>query len=98
MMYAGVHMTLTVNITDFRQNIFKYADLVRLAGYEFEVEKEGSEVFYVSKPKKNDAKARAVRLARAVKAAAGKFPDFDYDGEFFRGKKEIEYMRNLGKW
>ena len=91
-------MTLTVNITDFRQNLFKYADLVETAGYEVEVEKEGRKILAVTKPKKENAKARAARFARAVKAAAGKFPDFDYDREFFRGKKEIEYMKNLGKW
>ncbi|KKU67696.1 MAG: hypothetical protein UX92_C0029G0008, partial [Candidatus Amesbacteria bacterium GW2011_GWA1_47_20] len=37
-------MTMTVSITDFRNNIFKYTSLM-LEGYEFEVEKGGRKVF-----------------------------------------------------
>lgn len=93
-------MTMTVSITDFRKNLFEYADLVDRQGYEFEVEKEGKKMLIISKAV-DDSKARSKRLARALRAAAGKFPKWEYDREWFRGKKEIEWMKRLeerSKW
>lgn len=96
-MYTYVHMTLTVNITDFRQNLFKYADLVETAGYEIEVENEGRKVFEAS-PVKNDSRMRGKRLARAFKNAAGKFKNVDFQTDKLRNARELEYMKKLGQW
>ena len=93
-MYTYVHMTMTVSITDFRNNLFEYADLVDRQGYEFEVEKEGKKMLKISKAV-DDSKERSKRVARALRAAAGKFPEFEYDREFFRGKGEVKWMKNL---
>lgn len=93
-------MTMTVNITDFRKNLFKYANLVD-KGYEVEVEKGGRRIMVVSQPGIDDIKKRGMRAYQIAKKLAGKFPDWEYDREWFRGKKEIEWMKRLeerSKW
>ena len=90
-------MTMTVSITDFRNNIFKYADLVQ-KGYDLEVEKSGDAVFRVGKPLKEDIKRRGKELYELLKKAKGKFPNWKYDaGRMRRNKVEMEYIKNLDK-
>ena len=93
-------MTMTVNITDFRKNIFKYTDLM-LNGYEFEVERAGRKVFKTSRPDIDDVRARGERLYKLLKKVGGKFPDWKYSRALFRDNKaEREYakrMENLWK-
>src|SRR3989304_10230159 len=81
-MYIYVHMTMTVNITDFRKNIFKYVDLID-KGYEVEVEKSGRKVFKTTKITADSA-TKAKELARALKLAAGKFSNWNIDIEMLR--------------
>ena len=90
-------MIISVPITEFRQNIFKYGRLVEKNGYEIEVENEGRKSFKAVKVD-NTPQERAKRALKAIKKLGGAFPDFKRDNAFFRGKKEIEYMKRLGKW
>jgi hypothetical protein len=90
-------MITSVPITEFRKDLFKYADLVAYQGWEVEVEKDGRKIFKVSRVE-NTPQKRAERAIAALKKLGGAFPDFKTDNEFFRGKKEIEYMKRLGKW
>ena len=93
-------MTYVVSISEFRENLFEYADLAR-GGDEVVVEKNGKS-FLLVKSAKDDAKERARRLLAISKSykPSGKRPtkkEIDEVNEFMRGKKEIEYMKNLGK-
>jgi len=96
-MYTNVHMITSVPITEFRKDLFRYADLVALQGYEVEVEKKGRKIFKISKIE-DTLQARAKRALPIVKKLGGSMPNFNRDNQFFRGKKEIEYMKHLGKW
>ena len=89
-------MTMMVNITDFRKNISRYADLVG-KGYEVEVERAGRKAMVISQPKVDDVIEKGRRAYEIAKKLAGKFPNWDYDRESFRGKKEIDWMRRLEK-
>ena len=96
-MYIDVHMTMTVNITDFRKNLFKYADLIR-KGYEIDVEKVGQTILRAVPPKIPDRVARARKALKLLKELGGKFPDWEYDADKVRRNKvEMEYMKNLDK-
>lgn len=88
---------MSVPITDFRQNIFRFGRLIEKEGYEIEVENEGRKVFKVSKIEETP-QTRARRARKILKKLGGAFPDFTWDREFFRGKKELKYMKKLGKW
>ncbi len=90
-------MITAVPITEFRKDLFKYADLVALQGYEIEVENKGRKVFKVVKTV-DSSKERARRALAAAKKLGGTFENASFDREFFRGKKELEYMKNLGNW
>lgn len=92
-------MTLTVNITDFRQNLFKYADLVETEGYEVEVEKAGESIGKFVPSKTSDRVARARKALKLLKELGGKFPDFD-DSAYRnrRSKKEMEYILRFKGW
>ena len=96
-MYTNVHMITSVPITEFRKDLFKYADMVTLQGYEVEVENNGRKVFRVVKTT-DSSKERARRALAAAKKLGGTFKNASFDREFFRGKKELEYMKNLGNW
>lgn len=96
-MYTNVHMITTVPITEFRRDLFKYADMVALQGYEVEVENKGRKVFRVTKAT-DSSRERALRALAAAKKLGGKFKNASFDREFFRGKKELEYMKSLGNW
>ena len=89
-MYTNVHMTMTVSITDFRNNIFKYTSLM-LEGYEFEVEKGGRKVFKTVKVV-DDSAAKARNLLKILKKYKGKFPNWDINVDKMRhNKAEREY-------
>lgn len=93
-------MTYVVSISEFRKNLFEYADLTKDGG-EVMVEKNGKS-FLLVKSAKDDAKERAKKLLAILKSykPSGKRPtkkEVAEVNEFFRGKKEIEYMKNLGK-
>ena len=96
-MYTNVHMITSVPITEFRKDLFKYADMVTLQGYEVEVENNGRKVFRVVKTT-DSSKERARRALAAAKKLGGTFKNASFDRDFFRGKKELEYMKNLGNW
>lgn len=69
---------------------------------EIEVEKGGRRILRLVKID-DDPKERARRILKLLPKLGGMWKDVpdevfrDMD-EFFRGKKEKEYMRNLGKW
>lgn len=90
-------MITNVPITEFRKDLFKYADLVALQGYEVEVEKRGRKLFKIIKAD-DTSRERTRKALAAIKKLGGAFPDFKRDNAFFRGKKEIGYMKRLGKW
>lgn len=93
-------MTTVVSITDFRKDIFKYADKVSGGGEDVEVEKNGKKIFRVIKISE-DARAKARDLLRITPKLAGLWKDvdaseFEDNKHFFRGKKEKKYMKGLG--
>ena len=89
-------MITSVPITEFRKDLFKYADLVAFQGYEFEIEKKGRKLFKIVKLE-DDLKAKAERALAILPKIAGKLGVTDR--KFFRGRKEIDYMKKLGsKW
>ena len=90
-------MITTVPITEFRKDLFRYADLVALEGYEVEVEKNGKRIFKVSRVE-DTPQARAKRALAILKQLGGSMPNFKRDNEFFRGKKETKSMKHLGEW
>lgn len=92
-----MYMLISVPITNLRKNLFKYARLVEKEDYEVEVENEGRKVFKMSKIE-DTPQERARRALTVIKKLGGAFPDFKRNNAFFRGKKEIEYMKRLGKW
>lgn len=47
---------------------------------------------------KDDSRQRAIKALAIAKKLGGSMPNFKRDNEFFRGKKEIEYMKRLGNW
>jgi len=102
-MYTNVHMnTSIISITDLRKNLFKIADMVEREGREVEVEKEGKRIIKLVKIS-DDPRERAKRLLKIMNKIGGMWKDkpqgeFDELNEFFRGKKEKEYMKSLGSW
>ena len=64
-------MTTTVPITEFRKDLFKYADLVAYQGYEVEVEKKGRKLFKVVKTE-DDLIARSREALELAKELVGK--------------------------
>lgn len=93
MVYTYVHMITTVPITAFRKDLFKYAGLVSLEGYEVEVENKGRKIFKVTKMD-DDLEARAGRALELAEKLVGKIT---FDRKLFRNKKEREYMKHLGE-
>lgn len=94
--------TSIISITDLRKNLFKIADKVEREGKEVEVEKEGKIILKLVKIT-DDPRERAKRLAKLLSKLSGMWKDrpqreFDELNEFFRGKKEKEYMKSLGSW
>ena len=97
-MYNDVHMTMTVNITDFRKNLFDYTKLVGEKGYEIEIENAGKAVAKLVPSKMSDRVVRARKALKLLKELGGKFPDWDYDADKVRRNKvETDYMKNLDK-
>lgn len=89
--------TSIISITELRKNLFKIADMVVREGKEVEVEKEGQRILKLVKIT-DDPKERAKRALKIAKKIGGTFKHVKFDRAFFRGKKEKEYMANLGKW
>lgn len=85
---------ITVPITEFRKNLFKYADMVALEGYDVEVEKKGRKLFRVAMVEEDDLKIRAERALELAKKMAGKIT---FDRRLFRNRREKEYMKHLGE-
>lgn len=90
-------MTQIISITDLRKDLFRIADMVAYKGVEVEVEKEGRRIVKLVKIE-DDPRERAKRALEVMKKIGGKFKHVKFDRAFFRGKKEIEYMKSLGKW
>lgn len=101
-MYISVHMTQIISITELRKNLFNIADDVFYKNTEVEVEKEGRRIIKLVKIDDNP-KERARRALKLLPGLAGIWKDmpekeFKEMREFFRGKKEKEYMKKLGSW
>ena len=90
-------MTQIISITELRKNLFKLADKVVRDGGEIEVEKEGRRIIKIVRID-DDPRERARRALEVAKKIGGKFKNVNFDRAFFRGKKEIEYMKSLGKY
>jgi len=90
-------MTQIISITELRKNLFRLADKVVREGEEIEVEKEGKRIIKIVRID-DDPKERARRALEVAKKIGGKFKHVKFDRTFFRGKKEIEYMKSLGKY
>lgn len=90
-------MTQVISITDFRRNLFRLADKVAREGSEIEVEKEGRRIIRISRID-DDPKERARRALEVAKKIGGKFKHVKFDRAFFRGRKELDYMKNLGRY
>lgn len=90
-------MTQIISITDLRKNLFNLAERVFSSGEEIEVEKEGRRIVKIVRID-DDPKDRAKRALAVMKKIGGKFKNVDFDRNFFRGKKEKEYMKKLGQW
>jgi hypothetical protein len=89
-------MTLTVGITEFRNNIFKYADLVA-EGNDVEVERNDGLLFTVAKASRK--RNKAAELYDLVKNLGGKFPDWDQNVEEMRvNDAEKEYAKRFNNW
>ena len=86
-------VTTTVPITEFRKDLFRYADMVALQGYEIEVEKNGRKLFKVVKPE-DDLTARSRQALEIAKKLVGKIK---FDKRLFRNKREREYIKHLGE-
>lgn len=93
-------MTHVVSITDFRNNIFDYANLVN-KGDAVEVEKDGKRVLRVTAIDEDSPEERAKYLLEHVLPKVGGIwkdvpqSEFDKLNEQFRGKKAKAYMRKL---
>ena len=90
-------MTQIISITELRKNLFRLADKVVREGSEIEVEKEGKRIIKIVRID-DDPRERARRALEVAKKIGGKFKKVNFDRAFFRGKKEIEYMRSLRKY
>lgn len=95
-------MTQIISITDLRKDLFRIADMVAYKGVEVEVEKEGRRIVKLVKIE-DDPKERAKRALEILPKLGGIWKDmpeekFNKMREFFRGKKESEYMKRLGSW
>lgn len=90
-------MTQIISITDLRKNLFNLAERVFSSGEEIEVEKEGRRIVKIVRID-DDPKDRAKRALAVMKKIGGKFKNVDFDRNFFRGKKEKEYMKKLSQW
>ncbi len=86
-------MITSVPITEFRRDLFKYADLVALQGYEVEVENKGRKIFKVIKAD-DDLKSRAERALELADKMVGKIK---FNRRLFRNKREREYVKHLGE-
>lgn len=90
-------MMQTVNITDFRKNLFEYTRLID-EGHVFEVEKAGKKVFKTVKVE-DDSKARARKLLQILKKCKGKFANWDIDVDKMRhNPAEWEYSNRYNNW
>lgn len=89
--------TSIISITNLRKNLFEIADMVVREGKEVEVEKDGQRIIKIVKIT-DDPSERANRALRIAKKLGGKFKHVNFDRDFFRGKKEKEYMASLGKY
>ena len=89
-------MMQPVPISEFRKKIFEYAKLVDEEGAEIVVEKNGKKIFRVIKIDKN-AKESAKKALNLLKDLSGSWTK-NSDKEFFRGKKEKKYIKELGNW
>lgn len=92
-MYTNVHMIISVPITEFRKDLFKYAGLVALEGYEVEIENKGRKIFKVMKVD-DDLETRAERALELAEKMVGKIT---FNRRLFRNKREKEYMKRLGE-
>lgn len=95
-------MTQIISITDLRKDLFKIADMVAYNGVEVEIEKEGRRIVKLVKIE-DDPRERAKRALKLLPKLAGMWKDIPEEkfkelNEFFRGKKEKEYMKKLGSW
>lgn len=95
-------MTQIISITDLRKDLFKIADMVAYKGIEVEVEKEGRRIVKLVKIE-DDPRERARQALKILPKLAGIWKDipeekFKEMREFFRGKKEKEYLKKLGSW
>lgn len=91
--------TSIVSITNLRKNLFEIANLVVSEGKEVEIEKDGQRIMKLVKIT-DDPSERAKRALKLLPKLAGMWKDkpqseFDELNEFFRGKKEKEYMKSL---
>src|SRR3990167_7002956 len=95
-------MTQIISITNLRKDLFRIADMVAYKGVEVEVEKEGRRIVKLVKID-DDPRERARKALEILPKLGGIWKDIPDDKfkeyrEFFRGKKEIEYMKKLGSW
>lgn len=93
---------MIISITDLRKNLFNLAEQVFSSGEEIEVEKEGRRIIKIVRID-DDPKERAKNILKLLPKLGGMWkniPDkvFKENYEFFRGKKEKEYMKKLGHW
>lgn len=88
-----MYMITSVPITEFRKDLFKYADLVALQGWEVEVEKKGRKFFKIVKVD-DDLEARAERALELANKLVGKIK---FNRRLFRNKREKEYVKHLGE-
>jgi hypothetical protein len=86
-------MITSVPITEFRKDLFKYADLVAYQGWEVEVEKKGRKLFKLVKPE-DDLTTRSREALELAKELVGKIK---FDKKIFRNKREREYVKHLGE-
>lgn len=76
--------------------------MVAYKGVEVEVEKEGRRIVKLVKIE-DDPRERARKALEILPKLGGIWKDipeekFKETREFFRGKKEVEYMKKLGSW
>jgi len=93
-MYTDVHMNVLIPITDFRKNIFSLTDRLVEDGGEVLIEKDGKTILKVI-PVEQTAREQAKKLLSISRKLIGKIK-IDHNNDFFRGKKEIRYLRQLG--
>ena len=88
-------MNTVVSITDFRKNLFDLTDeLLASKSGELIIKKDDVPVLRVT-PYRSDAKERARRALVVAKKLSKIWRETSYDKEFFHGKKEKRYFKNL---